>query len=260
MVLGIYWYFGFPEGLYTFDFFKWKPGYGGHVGNPAELECLVAAPEPERLIQALRLLIDKFQDGFILVHRQENNLNIKTGAFNLHDYDFLLMQKVEEILKQEKVKAIPAMDRTNAEIIRIFNEKKDPPRYPRKNVLQMVSSGQHRSSAESAMLRMDCYVPAYQKAGFIAALAKAAAEENVNVLFYKEAAYNAGVNLMIFFSNGRQGMGLEKKQEIDAIALEEKAEAAVIHAGGSQKHQGGWDYYPQGEPVLVKMVDGEFIL
>ncbi len=29
MILGVYWYFKFPEHLYHFKFFRFLPGYGG---------------------------------------------------------------------------------------------------------------------------------------------------------------------------------------------------------------------------------------
>jgi hypothetical protein len=49
MVLGVYWYYGFPEGLYHFDFFTHRPGIGGSSGGPAELTATVHAPDPAAL-------------------------------------------------------------------------------------------------------------------------------------------------------------------------------------------------------------------
>lgn len=260
MVLGIYWYYGFPEGLYSFEHFKWLPGYGGHASNPAKLECVVEAPAPDRLLQRLHQLIADFEEGHIIVYRQGNILEISTGSFHLYDYDFLLMKKVEAILNEEKVAISGQIDRRSAELIRVFSRKVHPQTYPVKKLLQMVSSEKNKCNAESAMLRLDCFVPVLQKADFIAALSRLATEEQIEVLFYKEHAFETGINLMLFFGNGRQGLDLKPLKRIDIERLEEKAEAALVAHNGTVKHRGGWDFYPTGDPVVVKMIDGEFIL
>ena len=260
MVLGVYWYYGFPEGIYTFEYFKWKPGYGGHANNPAELECFVEVANPERLLQQLYALIEAFPEGFIVVYRQENQFKIKTGSFNLYDYDFLLMQEVEKLLKNESAKIIPPMDVQKAELIRIFVERHIPQTYPQKKLLQSVSSGMGNFNAECTLLRMDCFLPATQKPAFIEALDKISSEEKINTFFYNLSAFENGYNLMLFFTNGRQGVNLQPKQRIDFHSFEEKVEKLLDLHKVTAKHRGGWDYYPTGNRMVVKIVDEKFIL
>lgn len=260
MILGVYWYFGFPEGLYSFDYFKWLPGYGGHVNNPAALGCKVKAPDPDRLLQRLIMLVVEVEEGLITVYRSEDILKISIGSFQLWDYDFLLAEKVEEVLEEENVEMVVATPGRDGELIRVFNKNAKLPVYPRAAVFQLVFSERHASNAECAMLRMDCFLPAKGKAAFIAALDQVSAEENIEVLFYKECAYKGGFNLMVFFSNGRQGMNLQPLQRIAMNRLEKKVAAALHHHGGSVKHEGGWDFYPKGKDVVVRMVDEAFVL
>jgi hypothetical protein len=46
MLLGVYGCYGFPEDLYHFDFFAYRPGSGGSSGGPAKLTATVRAPTP----------------------------------------------------------------------------------------------------------------------------------------------------------------------------------------------------------------------
>ena len=65
MILGTYWYFGFPTGLYKFEYFEFKKGYGGHADNPAKLVATFETEYPAEIIDDLKRLIDKYSDGFL---------------------------------------------------------------------------------------------------------------------------------------------------------------------------------------------------
>ena len=65
MLLGVYWYYGFPEGLYHFDFFAYRPGIGGSSGGPAELTATVQAPDPAALLAEVRTVAARYPDGYL---------------------------------------------------------------------------------------------------------------------------------------------------------------------------------------------------
>jgi hypothetical protein len=88
MILGTYWYFDFPSELYKFDFFRFRKGYGGHADNPAELNTYFEAEHPEKIVEDLQKLIDKYPDGFLFIYQEEHTLKIGTGGHQLFDYDF----------------------------------------------------------------------------------------------------------------------------------------------------------------------------
>src|SRR5690606_17484134 len=127
-------------------------------------------------------------------------------------------------------------------------------------LLQSVSSGTGNYNAECTLLRMDCFLPATQTTAFIEALDKITSEEKINTFFYNVCALEDGYNLMLFFTNGRQGMDLQPKQRIDIYSFEEKVEKTLGLHEGTLKHRGGWDYYPKGNKRVVKIVDEKFIL
>ena len=107
MNLGVYWYFGFPEGLYNFEYLTFQKGNGGHADNPAELITNIIVQKPDDLIDKLKLLINQHKEGFLFIYRDNNRLQIVTGGYQLFDYDFLLAKEVELLLKNEN--ADPAL-------------------------------------------------------------------------------------------------------------------------------------------------------
>lgn len=261
MVLGIYWYFGFPEELYSYDYFKWKPGYGGHANNPAMLETRVTCTNPEELIQSLKSMIHKLEQGFIYIYQNDAKLKIGTGAFQMYDCDFELMKRAELILAQHQVQVIDDFNTKDSQLIKL-NVKKDLPtvQYPELKVLKPVSSNMKKYNAETSLLRLDVNVLQKEKDAILKGLVKISDEENLNVLMYKESSFEGSVNLMLFFGNGRQGLNFEEKQEVDAERLERKIVALIHQFGIDFQFKGGWDFYPKGENTIIKIVDEEFII
>ncbi|WP_375578525.1 hypothetical protein ABWH96_16060 [Marivirga tractuosa] len=260
MVLGVYWYFGFPEGLYSYDYFKWKPGYGGHANNPAQLETTVSCPKPEALISSLKSLIHEINQGFIYIYQNVKQLKIGTGSFNLHDFDFELMKKVELILKQHQVQLINDFSTKVIQPIKLHIKKDYSPAFPNLKLLKQVSSQMKKYNAETSLLRLDINIPLKEKNTFLNKLKKISDEENINVLFYLEKDVEESVNLMLFFGNGRQGHNFKEKQNVDAENLESKIIALSHQFGIDYQFKGSWDYYPKGDYNIVKIVDKEFII
>lgn len=261
MILGVYWYFGFPEGLYSYDYFKWKPGYGGHANNPAELVTIVSCSNPEALIRDLRKLIEKLQQGFIFIYQNDQNMKIGTGSFNLHDFDFALMKQVEAILQHHEVQILDKFDKADSQLIKIhvMKDQASPP-YPSLKLLKMVGSNIKKYNAETSSLRLDCNISLKEKNAFLEELKKISEEENINVLYFSEKHIEDTVNLMLFFSNGRQGLDFSAKQYVDAEKLENKIQALDTQFGVEFQHKGGWNSYPLGDYKIIKIVDEDFII
>nr|GFD05826.1 hypothetical protein [Tanacetum cinerariifolium] len=90
MLLGVYWYYGFPEGLYHFDFFAYRPGIGGSSGGPAELTATVQAPDPAALLAEVRAVATRYPDGYLDVYAQGPLVRLMLGDWALTDYTFHL--------------------------------------------------------------------------------------------------------------------------------------------------------------------------
>ncbi|AYB35121.1 hypothetical protein [Chryseolinea soli] len=260
MILGVYWYFGFPEGLYSFDHFEFKKGYGGHADNPAMLMANVTTNEPDKVIQHLRSFMDQHPEGELFVYKDNHKLRIGTGGHNLYDYDFLLIKEVENFLKNEKVTFHKDLEIEDAQFIRLSVGNNKAIIYPKRGFLQVVGSPLRKCNAETSALRMDCHLSIQHKANFIADLAALSQSMNLNVFFYREHNFLDRTNLMLFFTNGRQGLNFQEKQYVDITRFENGVEELLHRHNALLGHEGGYARYPQDGPIVERIVDREYVL
>ena len=261
MILGTYWYFDFPIDLYEFDFFEFKKGYGGHVDNPAELVTVFEAEHPEKIIEDLKSLIDKNPDGYLFVHQEQHKLKIGTGGHQLFDYDFLLIKEVEKLLRNHR--AYPAKDKTlsNPTLTKFYKENsKNKITYPKQTFLQVVGSELKKHNAENSKLRLDCNIKLEHKEDFIKDLESISKEEKIDVFFYYDNEFENITNLMLFFTNGRQGLNLGEKIYIDTLSFENKVAKTITTHNAKFGFLGGYDNYPQKGPNIQKIIEKEMII
>jgi hypothetical protein len=261
MILGTFWYFDFPIGLYEYDYFKFHKGLGGHLYNPAELIALVTTEHPDQLISDLEKIVATYPESVLIISQEGNKLELSIGGFQLYDYDFLLAKEVEKILKKHNVTSHEKLDFTNPERKRLSKETEDDDNsVPQKKFIQFVGSELKKSNAENAALRIDCNLELHKKNDFIAALKTIAIEEQFDVFFYLFNDCQDKTNLMLFFSNGRQGLNLTAKKRNNIVRFEAKIEQIMEQFKADFGHVGGYDCYPKGEPVIELIVDEEYIM
>ena len=102
MLLGIYWYYGFPEGLYSFDFFTYRPGIGGSLGGPAELRTTVHAPNSMALLDQARAVAARYPDGYLDSYAHGALVRLQLDDWALTDYTFHLAGELEQVLRQQQ--------------------------------------------------------------------------------------------------------------------------------------------------------------
>ncbi|ABG59627.1 hypothetical protein [Cytophaga hutchinsonii] len=260
MILGVYWYFDFPYNLYTYDYFTYRKGLGGHADAPAELEVIVETDQAANVIQALRELVDQYADAFVFIYRSGKYLQIGTGSYNMHDYDFEIALKMEVILKNMDARKVAYTSLKDAELIRLYHVKNDHV-WPTKKYFSMVASSLMKYNAETSCIRFDCNAGTNEKEDFLNEILVVTAAANIHVVFYKEKKCGDRHNLMLFFTNGRQGVGLKPKQKVDVASFEVGMEALIQKYTVKIGLIGGFDEnYPEGDFIVLKMVDAEFIL
>ncbi|WP_129055203.1 MULTISPECIES: hypothetical protein [unclassified Chryseobacterium] len=91
MILGVYWYFKFPENLYHFKFLKFFEGYGGHADNAAELVVRVQVNNPEDFIGKLEELKTRFKKAFYILTSMKINSSSVLGAICFLIFIFSLL-------------------------------------------------------------------------------------------------------------------------------------------------------------------------
>ncbi len=261
MILGTYWYFDFPNDLYKFDYFEFRKGYGGHADNPAELVATFETENESEIIDDLKNLINNYTDGFLFVYTENNKIKIGTGGHQLFDYDFLIIKEIENLLKRHKVVMTKDDIFKNPSITRIYKETtQNKLIYPKKGFLQVVGSELKKHNAENSKLRLDCNLDIKHKDKFIYEIKEVVNDENIDVFFYYDKDFQEKTNLMLFFTNGRQGLNLTNKKYTDTLSFENKIENIAKTNNVNFGHISGFDLYPQNGPKIEKIIDQEFIL
>lgn len=259
MVLGVYWYFHFPEGLYSFRYFTFSAGLGGHADGPAELTARVTVLEPARFAQALTALLARHPDVYFFAYQRGHDFQLVTGDYHLFDYYFELVAELDALLQQENAQPNPAATFTEADcFIRQRPTTEAGP--PLRGLLQLGGSRQGKHHAETSALRLDCHLKTARLPPFITALRELTQAANLRVFYYFFHQVKDDTNLMLFFTNGRQGVGGQPRQEVD-IQLFEQQVAEVLQAhGGKPEHRGGYHQYPEKGPVVELVIDQDYVL
>lgn len=260
MILGVYWYFGFPEQLYAFRYFTFNRGFGGHADNPAELFTNVICRDSEELIEKMRALVSAHPFCYLFVRRSGHALQISTGGYQLFDYDFKLIEAVDALLHEMDVQPNTNPDYTHAESIRMIGTQLQPLDYPRMKFMQVVGSEKKKSNAETLSLRFDCHLPSGNTTDFIKQIRAVLEDLGIRVFYYYESGNGTRSNLMLFISNGRQGPHHEPPTVVDGLRLEAELEKIMAVHNVNQGHHGDVEYPLYGRRHTELMVDEEFIL
>lgn len=262
MVLGVYWYYGFPEGLYHFDFFTHRPGIGGSSGGPAELATTVHAPDPAALLAQVRAVAARYPEGYVDSYAHGPLVRLVLADWALSDYTFHVAGELEKVLRQQQAKPTTDLLPADTPLLRLAElQDPTPPYHYGEGELQAVASRSGQHQAEVMMLRLDCHLPLAHRADFLAALTALCEQFGLDVLYYFDRKLADQVNLMVFFGNGRQGVGGRPLRYTDTAALKTAALASLVAHGGQAKHLGAYPAdYPRRGPHVMRVVDADFVL
>lgn len=262
MLLGVYWYYGFPQDLYHFDFFTLRPGLGGHADGPAELAATVQAPDPAALLAAVRAVAGRYPEGCVFAKAHGPLLYLDLGDYALTDYTFHVATELENVLRQQQATPTTEPLPPDTPLLRLAEPHDPTPPYRYDNgKLQAVSSGPGKHRAEVALLRLDCHLPLPQKADFLAALDALCEQFGLDVLYYFDYKLPTQTNLMVCFGNGRQGVGGQPLRYTDTAALKTALLACLAAHDGHTGHAGDVSTdYPRRGPHVVRLVDADFVL
>ncbi|MCT2409798.1 hypothetical protein NZD88_19775 [Chryseobacterium antibioticum] len=256
MILGVYWYFKFPENLYRFQFFKFFKGIGGHANNLAELEARVSVEHPENLIKKLEELHFRFKRMYLDIKINENQLLISTGDYTLFDEHFQFVSEIEKLLILANANVIDS----SFEVRLSRNLRPENVKYETIEhwFIQIIGSDFKKDNAENLSIRIDCNLPLSYKKDFIDDIVVICTEENIHVFYYFDRDFEDQCNLMLFFSNGRQMENAVQNVNINAFEskVRELEQKYPLHFG----HFGGRDNYPRNGPHTELVTDEEYII
>ena len=260
IVAGVYWYYGFPENLYSYRFFKFRRGHGGHADNPADLVANIICENADEVIAQLKQLIELRSCGFLQICRSGNEVQISTGGYHVFDYDFELIKSVESILSNNGGQNNPSPLYNNAERFQFVGTQLLPIHFPTPKFIQVVSSEPKKNNAEVQLLRIDCHMDISRKSEFINALRDRLVQSAISVFYYYESSNGSIANLMLFVTNGRQGVAFASIQYVDLAKLETDIHSVLIQYHVSVGHHKDIPYPAGSNRQVVLIVDDEFIL
>lgn len=258
-MLGVYWYFGFPEGLYSYRYFKFIPGYGGHADNPAELSAVISVDDSIQLLDELKRAVELHAFSYLRVTVSGNLFHISTGGYQLFDFDFKLIEHVDQHLTHSKAEVISKSEFVNPVTHQFIGAKLLQHTYPRLKTLQVTGSDKKKFNAECSAVRMDCHLTASGEFNFTQALKELMLQSGINVMYYYRTEKNGMANLMYFFTNGRQGNNSEAVP-VQLSILDTNIEALMTMQAVHKNHLPDIQYPAYGERKIVLMRDEEFIL
>jgi len=258
MILGIYWYFKFPDHLYDFTFFKFYPGFDGHADTPAELATRVQVENTNDFLIKLEKLKANFRQTHLQVNINENQLIITIGDYQLFDFHFQFATEIEKLLICENALLLDSSIPFTIQFSKSYPPEKEKFESIEHRFIQMVGSDLKKSNAENYMVRIDCNLPSQHKQNLITDLVQICQEENLNVFYYNDFNFNDHCNLMLFFSNGRQKKENIQKVDINSFGskFRQLAQKYPLHFG----HFGSFKEYPLHGPHTILMVDEEYII
>ncbi|MCS4301508.1 hypothetical protein [Chryseobacterium sp. BIGb0232] len=258
MILGVYWYFKFPEDLYHFKFFKFFEGCGGHADNAAELVVRVQVDHPDDFIGKLEELKSRFKKAFLHLNINENQLIISIGDYQLFDFYFQFALEIEVLLVRENAIILDSIIPFKSLFTKTYHVERENFENNEHRFIQIVGSDLKKNNAETLSIRIDCNLPLNNKEFFINDLGSICREENLNVFYYKDHHFNNHCNLMLFFTNGRQKTVALQTVNLNSFGnkVRQLTQKYQVYFG----HLEGLKYYPQNGPHVELMIDEEYIL
>lgn len=258
MILGVYWYFKFPDHLYDFQFFKFFPGYGGHADNPAELTTRVQVEDTNDFIGKLDKLKEHFKKIYLHLNINENQLIINIGDYMLFDFHFQFAKAIEELLICENAVLLDSNTPFTIQSSKSYTPEREEFKSIEHRFIQMVGSDFKKSNAENYSIRIDCNLPILDKKELINDLVQICRQENIKVFYYNDFDFKNHCNLMLFFTNGRQNKESVQKIDINSFGskVRQLTQKYPLHFG----HFGTFKEYPLQGPHVELMVDEEYIL
>ncbi|RQP16515.1 MAG: hypothetical protein EAS52_11565 [Parapedobacter sp.] len=218
---------------------------------------------PDQLLNSIKELVDKHAYCFANCRLAGDKLRIYTGDYHLFDFRFSFATEIEHLLKQHNAIKIENTALENAQQCIFSNpetaheEKEEYPfgDYP---FLRLVGSDFKKNNAQNKAIRIDCHVHRSHKEDFVEALAAVCPDENIDVFYYFQSASGDDINLMLFFTNGRQYT--HRIRNVPLNLFGEKISLLAEKYRVSFGFADGYNLDTGDEPNIRLMVDQDYII
>jgi hypothetical protein len=258
-ILGVYWYFGFPDGLYSYDYFTFHPGYGGHADNPAELSAVVTVTDGDNFLNELKRSVELHPYCYLRVIVSRNTFGISTGGYQLFDFDFLLIKYVESVLKKYSATTAIPQKYDSPTVHQFIGSKLQQHTYPRLAILKITGSEKKKSNAEVSAVRLDCHMVTEHVQQFAGTMKTLLQNSGIDAAYYYSSANKGVSNMLLIFTNGRQGIE-GPPVTVNLPELEKHIREIMSQYAVKTDHHKEVDYPVEGEPTILLMRDKDYII
>ena len=258
MILGINWYREFPKGIYEYVYFKFRRSPGGFADFPPELYTSIKVNRPENLKTEIITLLEKHDQASIFLKQNGDNLYIEISWYHLFDYDFLFALEIEKLLIKENAEYIE-ISYKDSEFQKLGNHKlHESQYYPKSEFLKIVHSGPKYKNACLNIISITCNLKSKKVFDFIQEVEKLANNCGIFSFYYSEKKIKFKSNLILYLTNGRQGLKLEGMKIIDVRKFEEIFEKIAIKYSVKEGIIGDWENHPSGITEIICIEDKEY--
>ena len=258
MILGVNWYRDFPDGLYDYEFFKFKRSPGGFADYPPELVTSVEATDNNILKQKLNSLLNKFDKASVFYKQNGNHSLIEISWYHLYDYDFLFALEVEKMLTEIKAK-YSEVSYKESKLEKLGNyEFQQNHYYPKSDFINVVHSAPGLNNSCLKLIRIDGHIKSSDLKNFATELARLATLSNTLCCYYSESKKGEFSNFYVFLTNGRQGVNLNEMLVSDGKQIEKDVDQLTKKYNVKTGFVGDHTNWPTGKKVVLNITDKEF--
>lgn len=212
MILGIYWYYEFPDLLYSFRYFSFNAGTGGAASGPPSLTLCFNITNAANFVKRIKQLGNEYPDCSIFMTRRSDNVKISIGYYTLLDFDFQIAQYIEQLLDKEKISNYTFLKDHEEESIRIVGVKRE--RSEDLSKLKVFKTYALRPETkynyQIFAIGFSCEILKHETNDFLEKLRLLTIQNNIEELYYYKGLKTVETDyLSIFFTNRRQGNDLQ---------------------------------------------------
>lgn len=259
MILGINWYREFPNGLYSYKFFEFRRSPGGFADHPAELIAKIKSEFSNYLYTEIENFISQYPQARLFVRRKESKLEISIGWYSLFDFDFCLANEIDKIINKCDAVKIINENFSGCEILRLGNHNLYQGfYYPKIENAGIVYSDLAKHNAINSAYRITCNILNTELEETINKFKQISKICNFNTFFYTKAELVNRINLYLFLTNGRQGLGLNQMEISDGNRLEVEINTLLSKEKIKLGQSGDYNYSPKGKVYIVKIENKDF--
>lgn len=217
IAIGKSWSYDFPQEIYKLNYFKFSSANGGAGSSPPELKCIFEIKNSEqKFIEEIEKILNIYKDTNLNISKDNNGiLKIEIFEWVLFDYDFQLVNKIEETIEKYNFELVTDIDFSKSEVIlkNICEVYKDGYKY-----LEPTISFSYNPLGIELM----CFMEKIKEEKFLEGINELLAEFNFDEVDYYRCQNSEEVNFRIYFKKHHTFLSEKGKYQFDVLDFDKR--------------------------------------